>query len=113
MGDDPAMTTKRLEELLKEANLAVKNAQEVRSYHRKRTDRKNRQRNEDLRLAVHRVKSAMKPLRSEIGRFPKYPHTDEAEHKKDRIRAASLALQKERRKLWKMLDRTPIEERFS
>ena len=44
----------------------------------------------------------MKPLRSEIGRFPYGPQTDEAEANRERIRQASDALQRERRKLWKM-----------
>jgi hypothetical protein len=87
----------------------VQNAQEVRSHHRKRTDRADRQRNDDLNLALARVKGAMKPLRSEIGRFPKYPKTTDNAERKRVIRDASLSLQKERRKLWKMLDRSSKE----
>lgn len=107
------MTDARLEEVLREASMAVQNAQEVRSYHRKRTDRKDRQRNADLNLALDRVKAAMKPLRSEIGRFPKYQRTTSNVERKRIIKSASLSLQKERRKLWKMIDRTPNEERQS
>jgi hypothetical protein len=93
-----------LDEFLKEADLAVKNAQEVRAYHRKRTDRHDRQRQNDIRLAAERVKAAMKPLRSEIGKFARQLPTRDTIERQERIRAASLALQRERRKLWKMID---------
>jgi hypothetical protein len=88
---------------MKEAELAVTNAQEVRSYHRKRSEKSDRQRRHDLDLALKRVKAAMVPLRSEIGKFPYGPQTDAAEANRDTIREASKALQRERRKLWKML----------
>lgn len=93
-----------LADALKEAHLAVLNAQEVRAYHRKRTDREDPQRHNDLTLAESRVKAAMKPLRSEIGKFPHQPATSAVEARQEKIRAASEALQKERRKLWKMLN---------
>jgi hypothetical protein len=86
-----------------EAELAVTNAQEVRAYHRKRSERTDRQRRHDLELALKRVKSAMLPLRSEIGKFPYGPQTDAAAENRQAIREASAALQRERRKLWKML----------
>ena len=93
-----------LNDALKEASLAVKNAQEVRAFHRKRTSRGDRQRLNDLKLAEARVKAAMKPLRSEIGKFPHQPQTATVIARQEKIRAASDALQKERRKLWKMLN---------
>lgn len=86
-----------------EAALAVLNAQDVRSYHRKRSDKTDRQRRHDLTLALKRVKAAMRPLRSEIGKFPYGPQTDMARENRQKIRDASAALQRERRKLWKML----------
>jgi len=107
------LTPSALADALREAVLAAQNAQEVRAYHRKRTARSDTQRNEDLRLALARVKAAMKPLRSEIGRFPKYHPTPDNDERKLRIRTASLLLQKERRKLWKMILRTPPEEGLS
>jgi hypothetical protein len=91
------------EAAMKEAELAVANAQEVRAHHRKRTIKGDRQRRHDLTLAIKRVKAAMKPLRSEIGKFPYGPQTDQAEANREKIRQASAALQRERRKLWKML----------
>ena len=94
-------------EALKEAELAVRNAQEVRTFHRKRSTKGDLQRKQDLTLALRRVKAAMKPLRSHIGRFPYGPQTDTAEKNRESIREASAALQRERRKLWKMLRSTP------
>ena len=99
------MTVASIQDALHEAALAVENAQEVRALHRKRTDRGDKQREDDLKMALERVKRAMKPLRSEIGRFPKQGKTPTNLQRQERVRAASLALQKERRKLWKMLDR--------
>jgi hypothetical protein len=91
------------QQAMKEARLAVTNAQEVRAFHRKRTARNDRQRKNDLTLAFERVKEAMRPLRSEIGKFPYGPQTQEAADNRQAIRDASAALQRERRKLWKML----------
>lgn len=97
------MTQTSLNDALREAHLAVKNAQEVRALHRKRTEPGDAQRQNDLKMAFQRVKLAMRPLRSEIGKFPHKPQTAQAEKNRERIREASEALQKERRKLWKMI----------
>lgn len=99
-------TTNQIEGFLDEARLAVQAAQEVREYHRKRTARDDLQRLADITIALERVKAAMKPLRSEIGRFPKQPPSAPILARQDKIRAASHALQRERRKLWKMLNRS-------
>jgi DNA-binding NtrC family response regulator len=100
------MTANAIAEALQEAELAVQSAQETRRYHRKRSEKGDPQREADLGMAMERVRAAMKPLRSEIGRFPKQPHTATVEARQNKIRAASRALQSERRKLWKMIDRT-------
>lgn len=92
-----------IEQALREADLAVKHAQEVRVYHRKRSARDDPQRRSDLQMALTRVKAAMEPLRSEIGKFPTQHGTAVILARQERIRKASLALQRERRKLWKML----------
>jgi len=97
----------QIEEALREAELAVQSAQETRAYHRKRTQKGDRQRETDLELALDRVKAAMKPLRSEIGRFRHREARPSVVEQRQRIRDASLALQRERRKLWKMQERTP------
>lgn len=97
-----------MEEALRNAEAAVAHAQQVRSFHRRQTARGSTQRTEDIKLALERIRDAMQPIRSEIGRFPYGPQTTVAEEERARIRAASLALQAERRKLWKML---PKEER--
>lgn len=90
-------------EAVREAELAVQQAQEARRFHRKRSERGNEQRTADLELAYDRVHKAMKPLRSAIGKFPYGPQTEIAAQNRQIIRDASAALQKERRKLWKML----------
>jgi DNA-binding NtrC family response regulator len=102
------MTTAAINEALHEASLAIQNAQEVRAYHRKRSQRGDTQREADLEMAIERVRDAMRPLRSEIGRFPHQAQSATVEARQGKIRAASTALQRERRKLWKMMDR-PIE----
>lgn len=88
--------------IIEEADAAVKFAQQVRKFHRRRTDKRNGQRAADLDLATERVREAMRPLKSEIGRFPFGPQTTTAEENRQAIRDASAALQAERRKLWKM-----------
>jgi hypothetical protein len=93
------------EKLLRRAQQAVENAQRVRKVHRRRSTKGSEQREADLRLALERLRDAMKPLRSEIGRFPYGPSTPEAERNRERIYEASRAIQAERRKLWKMLKR--------
>lgn len=85
---------------------AVAYAQQVRAFHRRRTDRTSKQREADIELAQTRLREAMGPLRAEIGRFPYGPQTDLAEHNREVIREASAALQSERRKLWKMSTKT-------
>lgn len=89
-------------EAIENAYAAVEHARAVRRYHRRRTHRASNQRALDIQVALDVLKSAMAPLRSEIGRFPYGPQTDEAETHRDVIRAASQAIQRERRKLFKM-----------
>jgi hypothetical protein len=96
-----------IEAAITEAHLAVANAQEAREFHRKRTKRGDAQRSTDLVMAYQRVKAAMLPLRSESGRFSHQSPTPRVLERQEKIREASLALQRERRKLWKML--TPDE----
>lgn len=104
------MPAKLPAEAIKEADLAVKNALEVRRYYAKRRPKDDPQRREDLSLAMQRIRKAMKPLKSEIGKFMYGPQTAQAEKNRERIRAASRALQTERRKLWKMLQPTTRED---
>lgn len=87
---------------LDNAEAAVAFAQQVRKFHRRRTAKTADQRQRDLDIAIQRLKDAMAPLRSEIGRFPYGPQSSIAEENRERIREASAALQRERRKLWKM-----------
>ena len=90
------------QDLIEAADAAVVYARQVRRIHRKRTDKDSKQRLTDIDLALVRLKEAMAPLRSEIGRFPYGPQTDEAEDNRQMIRVASQEIQRERRKLFKM-----------
>jgi hypothetical protein len=87
------------------AESAVQHAQAVRAFHRKRSRRGSTQREADIQIALDRIKAAMRPLRSEIGRFSYGPQTNTAEHNREMIRKLSRQLQAERRKLWKMKER--------
>ena len=91
--------------VLENAEAAVVFAQAVRSTHRRRSNKTSSQRQSDIRLALERIREAMAPLRSEIGKFPYGPQTDVAEKNRQSIRNASFALQRERRKLFKMQKR--------
>jgi anti-sigma-K factor RskA len=87
---------------LDRADAAVIFAQQVRRLHRRRQNKNSEQRTQDLAAAVARLKEAMAPLRSEIGRFPYGPQTNAAAENRQTIRDASAAIQRERRKLFKM-----------
>jgi hypothetical protein len=92
-------------DILDAADRAIENAQRVRRFHRRRTERDSVQRKTDIVVALQRLKEAMRPLRTEIGRFPYGPQTDSAEANRGAIRERSAAIQSERRKLWKMQGR--------
>lgn len=81
-------------------------AQSVRRLHRRRTSRGSAQREQDIQLALDRLKDAITPLRSVIGTFPYGPQTTEAARNREDVLEASDALQRERRKLWKMKGRS-------
>ncbi len=87
---------------LEGAEAAVVFAAEARRYHRRRTDPRSEQRALDLERARERLSEAMVPLKSEMGKFAYGPQTTLAEKNRQIIRDASKALQRERRKLWKM-----------
>lgn len=90
------------EELIARAESAVEYAQSVRKMHRRRTNKTSAQRTTDIQIALDRLREAMDPIRSEIGRFPYGAQTEAAEQRRAAIRHASQAIQRERRKLWKM-----------
>lgn len=87
------------------AEASVVFAQAVRQTHRRRSNKTSAQRKSDIEMALLRLREAMKPLRSQIGRFPYGPQTGEAERNRQTIRNASEAIQRERRKLHKMKKR--------
>lgn len=91
-----------LKDLLEAADAAVENAQRVRRRHRRRTERNSQQRVDDIKIAAARLREAMRPLKSKIGHFQYDPQTELAATNRKSIRKASAAIQRERRKLWKM-----------
>jgi hypothetical protein len=98
------MPEKVPDNILESADRAIANAQRVREFHRRRTEKRSPQRKTDIVVARSRLKEAMKPLKSAIGKFPYGPQTTTAEANREAIRQRSAAIQTERRKLWKMLD---------
>ena len=100
---DSSMPTELPKDAIDAAEAAVLFARAVRRQHRRRTARNQDRRVKDIEAALARLREAMKPLKSEIGRFPYGPQTTIAEKNRDRIREASASLQVERRKLHKML----------
>ena len=73
---------------LQAAEAAVAYAQQVRSFHRRRTDKTSKQRVTDINLAIERLKKAMKPLKAMMGGFPYGPQTPQAEMNRQTIREA-------------------------
>lgn len=89
-------------DMVEAGHAAVAYAQQVRKFHRRRTAKTSQQREADIEMALERLREAMEPIRSEIGRFPYGPQTTVAEARREAIRECSAAIQSERRKLWKM-----------
>ena len=98
-----------LPEALEAAEAAAQNAQRVRAFHRRRTDKRSKQRAQDIEIALERIKDAMGPLRTFLGRYSYGPQTVARHGQYQKVSAASRALQAERRKLWKMQNRKPEE----
>lgn len=79
---------------------AAEYAQNVRDYHARRTAVGSPQREADIKIALERLKAAMRPLRQRLGRM--YYAKDLSEAQIEQLREASVIIQKERRKLWKL-----------
>lgn len=103
------MNQNPIEPKLKEARAAIRHAQDTRQFHRRRSDRGSKQREQDIAEAIRRLKAAMVPLRSFRGSAPYKPQTRSHFELVERVEQASRSLQSERRKLWKMKDHTPKE----
>lgn len=96
------MPAKLPDHLIADAEAAIEYALTVRKFHARRSSVGSSMRERDLKLALARLREAMAPVKSEIGRFPYGPQTDSAEENREKIREISARLQAERRKLWKM-----------
>lgn len=86
------------DDLIAVASNAVRYAQSTRKAHAKESRRGTKQREEDIRVALDRLQAAMYPLSRKIQRLVYLPASYPAEG----LREASQAIQRERRKLWKM-----------
>ncbi len=91
---------------LEDAAAAIAFAQGVRRTHRRRSKPDAPQRKADIEIALKRLHEAMAPLRSHIHRFARQTMTEQAEENRTVIREASQAIQRERRKLHKMKQRS-------
>jgi hypothetical protein len=90
------------EAVLSAAETAIQHAQSVRSYHRKETHPRHPQRLTDIKHAENRIKNAMRPIRSALGRAPYMNSSQITEKRLEQLRDMSKLLQAERRKLWKL-----------
>jgi hypothetical protein len=96
------MKTPDHETVLADAYAAVIAAQEVRAFHRKRTRPGEKHRTLDVQNALKRLKLAMTPIRSALGRAP-YDEINKASRLRHaQLRRVSKSIQVERRKLWKL-----------
>lgn len=86
-------------ELLEDAERAIKRAKAVRKAHARKTKRDAPQRKTDIEVAQQEIADAMKPLRRLVTQIT---YKDVETEEDTEVRQASLDLQKERRKLWKM-----------
>lgn len=87
---------------LARASEAILAARNVRKRHARRTERGSHNRELEIKRALESLHASMMPLRTIIGRFPYGPQTEEAEKNRQEIKDISQAIQRERRKLWKM-----------
>jgi len=87
------------------AQAAAAYASDVRSMHRKRSERGSRQREADIAIALSRLRAAMRPIRSELARAPYGKAEGASPLQAMSLSDASQLIQRERRKLWKMQKR--------
>lgn len=87
---------------VEKAEAAIAYAQEVRTYHRKRTRINHPQRNTDIQYATRKVQAAMRPIRSKLGKAPYRPINETSRRETDELKRLSARVQAERRKLWKL-----------
>lgn len=103
---DSSMPNRLPKDALRQAHAAVVFAHQTRKHYRRRPDRNKRDREKDIQKALDRIRRAMAPIRSEIGRFAHQPCDVEGLIRREKIRKASQDLQRERRKLFKMQQRS-------
>lgn len=95
----------KLEVVVNIAIAAADHARDTRAAYRKRVGRDDRQRQSDIGLALHKLKMAMVPVRAELARIPYQLRAEDNPRLREQralLLDTSDALQRERRKLWKM-----------
>lgn len=104
---DSFMAFEDLDTHLANAGAAADYAKDVRTAHRRRTSRSSPQRQADIQVALDRLRDAMKPLRRTLAQVT-YKRRNLSHTQIEMLAAvsdASMELQRERRKLWKMKQR--------
>lgn len=97
------LTGRQMQEALRAAEIAVAAAQEARATLRGRTTKGSLEREGTIAARIDALNHAAKPLRREAGRFAHDPARERRWG--PRVRKAATAIQRERRKLWKMQER--------
>lgn len=97
------LTGREMQEALNAATYAVAEAEAVRADLRGRTTKGSAAREAELAGAIKHLNAAAKPLRREAGRLAHDPARERRWG--PRLRKAAYAIQRERRKLWKMQER--------
>lgn len=93
-----------VQEMVERAVFATQHARQVRELHAKRTTKGSKNRETDIQASLDRLRGAMRPIRSALGR-QKAPYDDRGVEHRALLLDVSDAMQRERRKLWKMQKR--------
>jgi hypothetical protein len=98
----PTKPTDDTDALIDRAETACRIASDTRRLHRRRTKKGSPQREADLKIASDHLRDAMRPIRRELARFPYRSPNQTAHARRLALLGASEAVQRERRKVWKM-----------
>lgn len=98
-----SLMDRETERMVAEARAAAEYACGVRELHRRRSKKNNSERQEDIRVALERIQAAMKPIHAKRISDSYRRQTATAQQNREPLRSASQAMQRERRKLWKMM----------
>jgi hypothetical protein len=86
--------------MIERADRAARFARDARKFHARRTSATSTQRQTDLEVARDRLREAMEPIRARVRQIDR---NGDLHNERPKLMRASAALQRERRKLHKML----------